>query len=174
MWYVIQVKTGTEEEIRRQCEKIIKKDILERCFIPYCEQMKRYRGAWHKEKKILFPGYVFLVSVNKEELYFQLKKVIGLSKLIGTGKEVVPLDQQEMCFLQKFGKEEQIVSMSEGIIVNDQVIVIKGPLKGNEGLIRKIDRHKRRAYLEIEMFGRWIETQVGLEIVEKISRNRKS
>ena len=57
--------------------------------------------------------------------------------------------------------------MSKGLIVNDQVIIREGPLKGNEGLIKKIDRHKRRAYLELEMFGRTVETQVGLEIVEK-------
>ena len=40
-------------------------------------------------------------------------------------------------------------------------------LKDHEGLIKKIDRHKRRAYLELEMFGRKIETQVGLEVVAK-------
>ena len=170
MWYVIQVKTGTEEEIQRQCERVIEKDILERCFIPYCEQMKRYHGEWHKEKKILFPGYVVLVSARDAEektLYFRLKKVIGLTKLIGTGNEVVPLEDEEIRFLLEFGGEDQIVSMSEGLIENDKVVVTKGPLKGNEGLIRKIDRHKRKAWLEVEMFGRKIEAQVGLEIVEK-------
>ena len=34
-------------------------------------------------------------------------------------------------------------------------------------MIRKIDRHKRKASLEIPMFGRILETQAGLEIVEK-------
>ncbi len=168
MWYVIQVRSGTEEEIQGQCQKIIEKEILEKCFIPYCEQMKRYHGEWHKETRILFPGYVFLVSKDREKLYFRLKKVVGLTKLIGTGREIVPLEDEEVAFLLEFGKEEQLVSMSVGIIENDQVVVTKGPLKGNEGLIKKIDRHKRRAYLELEMFGRKIETQVGLEIVAKM------
>lgn len=168
MWYVIQVKSGSEEGIRRQCEKIIETDILERCFIPYCEQMKRYHGEWHKERKILFPGYVFLVSDDEETLFFRLKNVIGLTKLIGTGTEIVPLEEEEIRFLRELGKEEQIVSMSEGFIKNDRVVVTKGPLKGNEGLIRKIDRHKRKAWLEVEMFGRKIEAQVGLEIVGKV------
>ena len=35
MWYVIQVRTGMEEEIRQQCERVIEKEILENCFIPY-------------------------------------------------------------------------------------------------------------------------------------------
>ena len=155
MWYVIQVRTGKEEEICFQCEKLIEKEILEKCFIPHYEQMKRYQGKWHKEQRILFPGYVFLVSDAKERLPFALKRVTGLTKLIGTGDEVVPLT------------EEEVDGMSKGLIVNDQVIIREGPLKGNEGLIKKIDRHKRRAYLELEMFGRTVETQVGLEIVEK-------
>ena len=77
MWYVIQVRTGKEEEIRFQCEKLIEKEILEKCFIPHYEQMKRYQGKWHKEQRILFPGYVFRVSDAKERLPFALKRVTG-------------------------------------------------------------------------------------------------
>ena len=173
MWYVIQVRTGTEADIQRQCEKILSPGALERSFLPRCEQMKRYQGEWHKERKILFPGYVFLVCEDEEQLYHRLKKVIGLTKLIGTGREVVPLAEDEVDFLLEFGKEEQIVAMSEGIIEDDRVVVTSGPLKGHEGMIKKVDRHKRRAYLEVEMFGRKVETQVGLEIVAKMTTQGK-
>ena len=44
MWYVIQVKTGTEEEIQRQCENIIDNSILEKSFIPKYEQERKYQG----------------------------------------------------------------------------------------------------------------------------------
>ena len=117
--------------------------------------------------KTLFPGYVFLISEDKEALFFALKKVVGLTKLVGTGEEVVPLTQEEIRFLMRFGRDDQVVEMSEGIIENQRVIITSGPLQGNEGLIKRIDRHKRKAYLEMEMFGRKIKTQVGLEIVRK-------
>ena len=167
MWYVIQVRTGTEEEIQKQCETIIDKKILEKSFIPKYEQGKKYQGKWHTEWKALFPGYVFLVSKDQEKLFYELKRVIGLTKLLGTGDTVVPLTDEEVGFLLRLGGEEQTVEMSQGIIENDRVIVTCGPLKGNEGLIRKIDRHKRKAWLEIQMFGRTVEMQVGLEVVEK-------
>ena len=93
MWYVIQVRSGTEEEIQRQCETVIDKDILERAFVPYSEQERKYQGEWHREYKVLFPGYVFLVSKDKAELFYQLKRVIGLTKLLGTGYEIVPLSE---------------------------------------------------------------------------------
>ena len=53
------------------------------------------------------------------------------------------------------------------------MIIQTGPLKGNEGLIKKIDRHKRKAWLELNLLGRTVETQVGLEIVEKREEKEK-
>ena len=46
-------------------------------------------------------------------------------------------------------------------------------VSGMEGLIRKIDRHKRMAYLEVEMFGRMVEMRAGLEIIEKITADQE-
>lgn len=167
MWYVLQVRTGTEESIRLQCRSNIPKAVLERCFIPYYEEKKRIRGEWTIQKKVLFPGYVFVVTEDLNHLYDSLKTVIGLTKLIGTGKEIVPLTEEEKDFLLGFGGEEQVVKMSEGIIEGTKIIVTRGPLMGKEGYIKKVDRHKRKARLEMEMFGRMQEIVVGLEIVEK-------
>ena len=97
-----------------------------------------------------------------------LKKVIGLTKLLKTGEEITPLSKEEVALLMKLGNEEQEVEMSTGIIEGDKVRIYEGPLQGMEGLIKKIDRHKRMAYLEVEMFGRTVEMKVGLEIVSRI------
>ena len=120
------------------------------------------------QRKILFPGYVFLDSQQVVRLYSNLQQVSGLTKLLKTGEEVVPLTEEEVSFLKTFGGEEQIVGMSEGIIENSKVMVMSGPLMGKEGYIKKIDRHKRRAFLEMPMFGRVQKIQVGLEIVAKV------
>ena len=54
MWYVVQVRTGTEEEIITQCEKTIDHGILKRCFIPYYESMKKYKGNGIWSRKFCF------------------------------------------------------------------------------------------------------------------------
>ncbi|MCI8417892.1 MAG: antiterminator LoaP [Lachnospiraceae bacterium] len=167
MWYVIQVRTGTEESIQIQCEKNISGKILKECFIPRYEEQRKYLGEWRICQRTLFPGYLFLVSEHLDELYQSLKHVIGLTKLLGTGREIIPLSQDEIQFLLRFGGEEQLVKLSQGIIEQSRVRVLLGPLQGMEGYIRRIDRHKRKAYLEIPMFGRILNAQVGLEIMEK-------
>lgn len=168
MWYVIQVRSGTEESIREQCRKQIPKEILQRAFIPYFEERKRIHGEWITQHRILFPGYVFLVSEHIEELFFDLKNIIGLTRLLGTDQEVVPLYEEEIQFLQSFLDENHTVVISEGIIEDSHVSIRSGPLMGMEGSIRKIDRHKRRAWVEVRMFGRTQIIQSGLEIIEKI------
>ncbi len=168
MWYVIQVRTGREESTIIQCKKEIPSQILERCFLPYYKEKKNLNGKWETYQKILFPGYIFVVTDQLDELQESLKKVIGLTRLLAVDEEIVPLSEEEVCFLKHFGGEEQVVEMSTGIIVGSRTIVQSGPLKGMEGYIRRIDRHKRKAWLEVNMFGRAQLMQVGLEIVSKM------
>ena len=124
-------------------------------------------------RQMAYPGknplsrVCLLIAKNLEQLSENLRKVIGMTRLLGTGDEIVPLSQEEVELLQKLGKEEQLVAMSTGIIENDQVIILTGPLQGMEGYIRKINRHKRKAWISIEMFGRSMDMEVGLEIIKK-------
>lgn len=167
MWYVVQVHTGTEEKIVEQCLRFFDREILKRCFVPYYEEKKKYQGTWHTEKHILFPGYVFMVSGRLTDLRKNLYKIIGMTKLLGTGEEVVPLTKEEVDLLEKMGATEKPVELSTGIIENGAVMIIDGPLSGMEGCIRRIDRHKRKAWLEIDMFGRTVAMEAGLEIIRK-------
>lgn len=167
MWYVIQVRAGSEERVRAMCGKIITDGSLERCFIPYYKERKHFRGEWTERERVLFPGYVFLVTGEVGRVAMSLHGVPGMTRLLGTGDEIVPLTEAEVALLKRLGGGGQVVEVSAGIIVGSEVKVTDGPLAGMEGLIRKVDRHKRKAWLELEMFGRAQKVEVGLEIVSK-------
>ena len=115
----------------------------------------------------MFPGYIFAISDQVEELYQALKNIPELTKFIGVGEKWTPMTREDIEIVEVLCGRERIVRFSEGYIIGTQVTVIRGPLQGMEGSIRRIDRHKRKAYLEIPMFGRVLNAQVGLEIVEK-------
>lgn len=167
-WYVIQVRSGKEEWVMRCCDLLIDRACLSKSFLPLSKRLRKVRGEWIEKTEILFPGYVFLISDDPTRLYQALKKVPDLTKMLGRDKgEIYPLPQEEVAFLQTFGEEEQVVEVSRGYIEGDQIIVEKGPLRGKEGLIRRIDRHKRTAEIEIEFLGEKRRAKVGLEIVRK-------
>ena len=68
----------------------------------------------------------------------------------------------------KIGTDKQLVEMSSGIIENDRVQILAGPLDGN-GRKYPQDRPaiKEQHIWKIEMFGRTVEMKVGLEIIRK-------
>lgn len=168
MWYVLQVRTGCEDNICLKCKRqITDSEILERCFVPRREKHRRLHGRSEIVTEILFPGYVFVITQKVDELFTELKKIQDLTKLLGADGEFIPLTEKEVEFLQRIGGEEQLVKLSEGIIEGGQIKVIDGPLIGYEGMIRKIDRHKRKAWVEVEMFGGPQLVEIGLEVVEK-------
>jgi transcriptional antiterminator NusG len=170
MWYVVQVVGGKEKRVLTLIEKIIERTVFDECFIPQYEVMKRFRGQWHKSTEILFPGYLFLVTDYADGLAQELRNVPAFTKLLSNGGKFISLNADEVAWISAFTKQDsRVIEMSEGIIEGDKVIVFKGPLINYGGSIRKIDRHKRIAYLDIGMFGRTMTVKVGMEIVRKRS-----
>lgn len=166
MWYVVQVMTGQEYNITNLC-KMYLLDEEEEVFVPLGERKKKIKGNWKICQEILFPGYVFFMTENVEDLFYRLKKVNGLTKILRTGDDFTPLHDSETKFLQKIGKEKHVVELSVGYIEGDQIVITSGPMIDCLGEVKKIDRHKKTAILEVELFGRLTDVTVGLEIVEK-------
>ena len=54
------------------------------------------------------------------------------------------------------------------MIVGDRVTITEGPLAGYESYIKKINRHKMEAVVQIEMMNAPRDVTVGLEIVKKL------
>lgn len=110
------------------------------------DRMRQYEGKWHLERHLLFPEYVILESGNEEFLLEELGKcrdfVKGERYLIRFGIE------EEKILRNLCGKEHHL-EMSRGIICEGNAQVTDGPLKGMENRIRRIDRHKRLAKIEI-------------------------
>jgi transcriptional antiterminator NusG len=158
--------SGHEHKIENQCRtQLLLED--EEVFVPMYERKKRIKGSWEICKGILFPGYVFFSTAQVESMFMRLQQVKELTKILRTGDDFSPLHESEVDFLMQFGEENHVVEMSVGYIEGDQVVITSGPMMNWNGKVKKIDRHKRVAVLQVEFFGRLTDVTVGLEIVEK-------
>ncbi|MGN1054036.1 MAG: antiterminator LoaP [Erysipelotrichaceae bacterium] len=172
-YYVIQVTSGGEYRTLKIIKEIINNELITSAYIPKMKKYKKYRGDWHTVEEILFPGYIFIETDNIRELYYDLQRVPKLTKILGIDGDVIyPLSDSEVYFIKSFcDNDEHTVDISTGFIEGDKVIITDGPLLGKEAHIRKIDRHKRIAYLDIDFFNQTISTKVGLEIIKKDKNN---
>ncbi len=168
MWYVVQVVGGREKHVAKLINKIADAGVFEECFVPQYEIKKRYSGEWHLCREVLIPGYIFVVTKDPDKAAEQLKQVPEFTRLLSNNGKFLPLSDPEVSLINAFMEpDKRVVGMSSGVIEGDEVIVLTGPLMNHTGLIKKIDRHKRLAYLEISILGRKKTVKLGLEIVRK-------
>ena len=169
MWYVAQVQAGRESSTLEMCRRLVPPSVMEDCFMPEYEVMWKIRGEWRLVKRLLFPGYLFFVTDDPEALNRELSRVPMPIRLLGNEENsFFPLTGKERDWFLSFMDGNHTVRMSEGYISGDKITVTRGPLMGFEGDIRKIDRHKRRAYIDVSLFGRTVPASVGLENREEV------
>lgn len=170
MWYVFQVKTGDEFEVTN----IVKDNLLksgEDAFVPMYKCEKIYHGTVEERLQRLFPGYIFIDTPDISDMrirMYMLHSVDLYAKIIKTGDEMVPVSESEREMIENISGPDHIVDMSRGIIEHDKVRIFSGPLADYTGEIIKIDRHKRLAWINLDLKGKTISTKLGLEIIEKI------
>lgn len=166
MWYVIQVYTGKELEIARQCrDRVVAES--EDVFVPLAERWTKIRGERTLITSRLFPGYVFIETDRIEDFYKRLNRIYAMTKVLRTGEEMTPIQPEEEEYLRRLGGDEHVVKYSEGYIEGEKLVVTSGPLKDFEGNVKKVLRHKRLVVLEVPLLGRTVEVTVGLGVLER-------
>lgn len=157
MWYVIQTRTGQEEEILLFFDCMISKELFQKCFIPKGEWLKRLGGEWQLKINPLFPGYVFVETETPEELFLELKAVPKLTKILGNGAyEFIPLRPEEEEFLRRIMGEDGdfVVKVSTIQVSEDGVATVAdGILKQFEKDIVRFNLRKRFALVRVFMLG---------------------
>ena len=167
-WYVIQVPTGKEEHLCEVIKRIAGNDLVLECFTPRFATEKKIRGEWVPVESLLLPGYLIVATGHPALLYERLKLVDAFTKFLRYGTSFCSLEDADCAWLSEMTSQGQrVIPMSVGVVEGDSIVVLRGPLKGHEALIKSINRRKSLAFIEFDMCGRRISTRVGLGIVRK-------
>lgn len=167
-WYVLFVKTGDEvKAVNALCREGLD------AFMMTMEVVHRKEGKSFLVKKNMFPGYLFVESDLEQVDFWLLLK--SLSSRVSYFMKLLTFDNEgtsalyphEKEYLESLLNDKRVMEHSIGFIEGNQVIITDGPLMGYESKIVKIDRHKRRALLEIDFIGEIRHVNVSLEIISK-------
>ncbi len=172
MWYVIQTMTGREEELVRMIRRQLSRESYTDCFVAYYERIwrKQRQSLVHVER--LFPGYVFIVTENPQEIYFQLKTVPAMSKLISDGMfTFLPLEQGEEEFLRDMLADDHIIRLSfVDKDVKGRVRQVSGPLKRYLNQVERYQYKKRYALIRLQLLGQERTAALGIILPEDVRR----
>ena len=149
-------------------------------FLPVKEMPRRNRGVIRKERKLLFPGYVFIqteieTGLIAEKLKSALTDVTekwyeGIYSILhyGDNKKDVAVREKERLYWECLFDVDFCIKGSVGVIEGDTIRVTSGPLAGMESRIKRINRHKREAVVEMDVMGAVREVKLMLEVVAKV------
>ena len=168
MWYAIQTITGEEEKTIDMIRRVTAPEICEDCFLLKREAVWRLQGNCRIHTERLFPGYVFVVTREPEELYRQLKAVPQFTRLLGKEeREFYPVSSEEEAFLKNLLQEdgEHTVRLSKVEVDGQGNIVACGePLKNYLGCVVKKRIRLRYVVIRVWLFGREREILLGIRL----------
>lgn len=160
IWYLLKCPEGDETDYAKGCPGLMASGEMREIVCFQYQRMMRYGGQWHLERRTALPGCVFLDGTDVR----MLRRGRQGKKAAGRDLSLAPC---EAPYLKDLCRDGRLIEMSRGVIRNGAPVVTSGPLKGRERLIRRIDRHKRTAQIEIPLAGENRRITVGLEIYEK-------
>jgi transcriptional antiterminator NusG len=148
--YCVFCKTGSEKDFAQFVTTL---DNRIKAITPVRVLQEKRKGKWEQREQTLFPGYVFLYT--KKEMKF--KKIIEASCLYKildyeTGfRELRGMDYEYSMWIYR---HQGYIATSDVLVEGGEIKVIDGPLLDSHGTIVKLDKHKRRIWLEVNFDGK--------------------
>lgn len=168
MWYVLQVMSGREADLRDLITRCLSRELLRDCFYPTYEAAYKKGGQRRIVQRRMFPGYLFIVTEDILQVEQKLQMIPDMTKVLKTGSEAIPLTREEQEFLERRLNGEHVLPMSRGYKSGDGIRITEGPFAGYLGRLKAVDRHNRFGVISLEMFGRDVDMRFGLEVVGKV------
>lgn len=164
-WYVIQVISGTEENVRQSLfqrrESFGLEEFILDVFVPTHDVVTvRAGGTQVKRKKNIFPGYILVQMVVTNESWYIVRNTPNVTGFLGAWNVPVPVSGEELDKLRLM-LEKNAETFSTKYQVWDFATITKWPFEGNEWIISEINEKKWTLKLNVNLL--WRDTPVELD-----------
>ncbi|MDD3145641.1 MAG: transcription termination/antitermination protein NusG [Candidatus Gracilibacteria bacterium] len=164
-WYVIQVISGTEENVRKSLfqrrESFGLEEYILDVYVPTHDVVSvRAGGVKVKKQKNLLPGYILVQMNVTNESWYIVRNTPNVTGFLGAGNIPVPVSGAELEQLK--GKvEERSETFESKYKVGDMALIIRGAFEGSEGIITEVNDKKGTVKINVNLLGR--DTPIELE-----------
>lgn len=173
-WFILQTYSGQEYKVKDRIEQLIEENEfagkLKRVLIPEEETIEIKNNKRLERTTKIFPGYLFLEMDEDDLIWFQLRKITGVSKFVGSKSKPTPVTEQEILkILQRIGEKSKKIEVD---FEKDEIIkVTVGPFRGYTGKIEEINAEKGKLKTLISIFGRETPVELDFNQVEKVIKH---
>lgn len=164
-WYVIQVISWTEENVKsslfQRRESFWLEDYIIDVFVPTHDVVSvKASGDQVKKKKNILPGYILVQMNVTNESWYIVRNTPNVTWFLWAWNIPVPVSADELEKL-KWTVESKSETFETKYKKWDLATVIKGPFTGNEWTILAVSEKKGTLKLNINLL--WRDTPIELE-----------
>lgn len=159
-WYAIHTRSRHEKTV---AEELWQKEI--EVFLPLRDVVSK----WKDRKKLvqfpLFPGYLFArVCIQKRKL--DILKVPSVVRVIGFNNEAAPIPDEQISAVKTLVFSELPYDPFPDLATGDRVRVIRGPLRGLEGILVE-KKNNFRFVISVDLIQQAVACEIDSADVEK-------
>jgi len=169
-WYVIQVISWTEENVKQSLfqrrESFALEDHIIDVFVPTHDVVTvRAGGTKVKKKKNILPGYILVEMVVTNESWYIVRNTPNVTGFLGAGNIPVPVSGEELDKLK--GKvESKDETFTTKFMKGDIAMITAWAFEWNEGTITDINEEKGLVKVNINLLGR--DTPIELDFSQVV------
>lgn len=131
-WYAVHVRSRHEKKVHRS---FLDKQLTS--FLPLLETLKQWHDRKKKVYEPLLRGYVF-VNIDIKHDHLKVLDTESVVRFVGIGSKPSAICGRDINWLKRLVKEPDAINqITAAIPAGRRVVVMAGPFKDFEGVVRK-------------------------------------
>ena len=122
-------------------------------------------GKWTDREHVLLPGYVFVYALGRLPVGIKQKEP-HIYRLLDYDEDMRSLFGEDREYAMWLLRHHGQIAPSKVLCQGDEITVVDGPLKDCQGTIKKLDKHKRRAWISFKFAGEVRTVSLGVEFLQ--------
>jgi transcriptional antiterminator NusG len=179
-YYAIQVLSRQEKKFILLAEDALErlrregKDAEGKLHWPRRTLNIRKQGKKRTWQAPIFPGYLFWQAEELDpDVYWLFKRTSGFIRFLKSNRNIEPLSGASERLLLHFLQHGEIVGASKvSFDQGDRIQVLSGPMQGLEGQIKKVNKRKGRAKIELMLYEESFLIDFAFDIIGKVTEKK--
>jgi transcription antitermination factor NusG len=167
-WYAIYTRSNFE---KRVAAELSSKGV--EAYLPTVTETHRWKDRNKQVDVPVFPGYVFVRFVDSPENRESVLRATGVARILGQGSTIEAVPDVEILSIQRLLLSKKALFLYPYLREGSRVRVIRGALRGIEGLLIRI-KNENRLVVSIELLSQSVATEIDTRDLELIQPVRGS
>ena len=162
-WYAVHTRSNFERRISDELSHAQ----IEHCY-PAVENIVQWKDRKKKISRALFPGYLFIRVQDEPAVRRKITIMPGVVRIVGNTGSIEPIPDAELENIRLVLASAKQCEAHPLLRSGQSVRVVRGPLKGIEGLLTKV-KNQTRIAISVLLLAKSVTAEVDVSDIEPLN-----